>query len=286
MIKKPELISFIELAKGKLNKIPKYNSKFSNKIYDNHQKITLLLIKQKLNLTYRGVIELLYVSSEICMLLELKRIPEHSTLVKFAKRISSSLLNSLLDIKQAEIVAIDSTGFETESKSYYYRKVYNMKEKQKSLRYNKLSIAIDTDKQLILSQKIRRGPRNDNIDFKSLLKCLKIGYVVADKGYDSKANRRYVLKKRAYPHIAYKKFSGIGYEKRGVKLKFDKKIYNQRSKVETVFSVIKRKYGSIVKGKSFNSQKKELLCKLVVYNLDREVKLFSLLIIGFQQSLI
>ena len=263
MIKKPELISFIELAKGKLTKIPKYSSKFSNKIYDNHQKIILLLIKCKLKLTYRGVIELLYVSSEICMLLNLKRIPEHSTLVKFAKRVSASLLDSLLSVKEAEIVAIDSTGFETESKSYYYRNVFNMQNKQKTRRYDKLSIAIDTDKQLILSQRIRRGPRNDNIDFKRLLKELKIDYVVADKGYDSKANHHYVLRKRAIPHIARKKNARVYYEKLGKKLEFNEKIYHQRSKVETVFSVIKRKYGSIVRGRSFKSQEKEILCKLL-----------------------
>jgi IS5 family transposase len=284
MIKKPELISFIELAKGNLTKLPRYNSKFSNKIYDNHQKIVLLLIKQKLKLTYRSVIELLYVSSEICIAIDLKRIPEHSTLVKFAKRISASLLDSLLQIKEAEIVAVDSTGFETESKSYYYFQRFNRQNKTKARRYDKLSIAVDTDKQIILSQRIRRGPRNDNIDFRRLLKELKIRYVVADKGYDSKANNHFVLRKKAYPIIARKKNTRAYYEKLGKKLVFDESIYHQRSKAETVFSVIKRKYGSIVRGRSFVSQEKEIICKLLTYNLDRQIKLFSLLIVGFQQS--
>jgi len=285
MIKKPELISFIELAKGKLIKLPRYNSKFSNRIYDNHQKIIMLLVKCKLKLTYRGLIELLYVSNELCLAIGLRRMPNHTTLVKFAKKIESSLLDSLLNIKQAKITAVDSTGFETESKSYYYWKVYNRKEGVKARRYDKLSIAIDTDKQLILSQRIRRGPRNDNIDFKKLLKELKTKYVVADKGYCSKANHHYVLRKKAYPVIARKKNVRVYYEKTGVPLKFNEKIYHQRSKAETVFSVIKRKYGSIVKGKSFASQEKEILLMLVAYNLDREIKLLALLIVGFQQSL-
>jgi len=134
-----------------------------------------------------------------------------------------------------------------------------------------------------MSCKIRKGPRNDNIDFKALLKDLKIRYVVADKGYDSKQNRKYVLKKDAYPCIPYRKTSGSTYEKIGRKIKFDKRIYNQRSKVETVFSVIKRKYGSVVKGKSFESQKKEIICKLIAYNIDRKIRF--VLLIGFQQSL-
>ena len=60
---------------------------------------------------------------------------------------------------------------------------------------------------------------------------------------------------KAYSHISYGKMSGRTYEKAGVPLKFDKKIYHQRSKAETVFSVIKRKYGSFVLSKSFEIQR-------------------------------
>jgi len=76
---------------------------------------------------------------------------------------------------------------------------------------------------------------------------------------------------KAYPHIPYRKRSGRTYEKLGVPIKFNKKIYHQRSKVETVFSVIKRKYGSYILSKSFETQKKELLIRLVAYNIDRKV---------------
>ena len=270
----------LELAKA----IPKYFSKFSNKIYCNHQKIALLVLRQKLKLTYRGLIEWLEVTEEVCLLLGLTKLPDHSTLVKFDKRVSASLLNGLINMKEAKIIALDSSGFETETKSYYYRTVYNMNQKQKSRRYLKVSLAVDTDKQFVLSNRIRLGPRNDNIDFKSLLKNLSAKFVVADKGYDSKENRYFVLRMlKAYPHIPYRKFSGVIYEKAGVKLKFDERIYHQRSKAETVFSVIKRKYGSIVRAKRFESQRKEIIYRLVAYNLDRKI-ILSLLIRGFQQN--
>ena len=89
---------------------------------------------------------------------------------------------------------------------------------------------------------------------------------------------------RAYPHIPYRKISGRNYERAGVPLKFNKKIYHQRSKVETVFSVIKRKYGSWILSKSFETQKKELLFRLVAYNIDRKIILSVLVIIGIHQS--
>ena len=285
MISHSKLLSFIEMAKEIINKLPKYNSKFSNRIYDNHQKIIIVIFKQKLKLTYRGVIEFLESSEEARRMIKLKKIPNHSTLIKFLKRISASLLDSLLIEKESQIIAVDSTGFETESMSYYYRNVYNSKDKQKARRYAKLSIAIDTDKQLILSQRIRRGPRNDNIDFKHLLTNLSAKFVVADKGYDSRENRHFVLRQmNAYPHIPLRKTSGATYIKKGKKLVFDEKIYHQRSKVESVFSAIKRKYGSIIRSRSFESQKKEIICRLVAYNLDRKIILSSLLIVGFQQS--
>jgi IS5 family transposase len=283
MISKNMYLRFIDEALQLAKLIPKYFSKFSNKIYSNHQKIVLLVLKQKLKITYRDLIEWLAVTTEIKLVIGLTRIPHHSTLVKFAKKLSTSLLNCLLNIKQAGIVAVDATGFETETKSYYYRNAYHNKQKKKARRYDKLSIAIDTDKQIILSHKIRKGPRNDNIDFKTLLKDLSIRhYVVADKGYDSKENRKYVLQKKTYPHIPYRRTSA-SYERIGKKIKFDESVYHQRSKVETAFSVIKRKYGSVVKGRSFESQKKEIICKLIAYNIDRKIKI-CLLIIGFQQS--
>lgn len=286
MITQKAYLRFIDEALDLAKAIPKYFSKFSNKIYCNHQKLALLVLRQKLKLTYRGLIEWLEVTEEVCLLLGLNRLPDHSTLVKFDKRVSTSLLNGLINMKEAKIVAVDSSGFETESMSYYYRNVYNMNRKQKARRYLKVSLAADTDKQFVLSNRIRLGPRNDHIDFKSLLRNLSTKFVVADKGYDSKANNQFVLRRKAYPIIARKKNTRVYYEKLGKRLKFDEKIYHQRSKSETVFSVIKRKYGSIVKARSFESQKKEVICRLIAYNLDRKIILSFLLIRGFQQSFI
>ena len=284
MLSHSKLINFIELAKGITNKLPRYNSKFSNRIYDNHQKIVIVVFKQKLKMTYRGIIEFLESNEEARRMIGLKNIPDHSTLIKFLKRISASLLSSLLKIKEAEIIAVDSTGFETESMSYYYRTIHNAVKPRRH--YAKLSIAIDAKKQFVLAEKIRRGPRNDNIDFKSVLKNLSAKFVVADKGYDSRENRYFVLRNmKAYPHIPRRITSGATYERAGVKLKFNESIYHQRSKVESVFSAIKRKYGSIIRSRSFESQKKEIICRLIAYNLDRQIILSSLLIVGIHQSL-
>lgn len=279
-----ELKKFLVSARKLISKIPKFSSKFSNRIYDNHQKMIILVFRQKMRMTYRGILKFFRFSGLARAMLNLKKIPDHSTLVKFHKRINAKILDEFLCKKEVITSAIDSTGFETSYMSYHYANVWNRQDKRKYRRYLKVSVAIDTDSQFILSQKIRLGPRNDNIDFESVMKNIKCKFVVADKGYDSKSNRYFVLRNmKAYPHIPYRKISGRNYEKLGVSLIFDKKIYHQRSKIETVFSAIKRKYGGFVLSKSFASQKKELLFKLIAYNIDRKI-ILSLVIRGIHQS--
>lgn len=285
MKKISELKAFLVSARKLINKIPKFSSKFSNKIYDNHQKMIILIFRQKMKMTYRGIVKFFRFSGLARALLNLKKVPNHSTLVKFHKRINPTSLDSLLCKKEVITSAIDGSGFETSYMSYHYANVWNRQDKRKYRSYLKISIAIDTDSQYVLAQKIRIGPRNDHIDFESVMKNVKCKFVVADKGYDSKSNRYFVLRKmKAYPHIPYRKISGRNYERAGVPLIFDNKIYHQRSKVETVFSVIKRKYGSWILSKSFETQKKELLFRLIAYNIDRKIILSTLVIIGIHQS--
>ena len=284
MEKESELKTFLVFARKLVSLIPKYNSKFSNKIYDNHQKMIILIFRQKMRTTYRGIIKFLRFSVVARAMLKLNSIPDHSTLVKFHKRINANMLDSLLCKKEVITSAIDGSGFETSHMSYHYANVWNRQDRRKYRRYLKISIAIDTDSQYILSQKIRLGPRNDNIDFESVMKNVKCKIVLADKGYDSRKNRYFVLRKmKAYPHIPYRKTSGATYIHKKKKIEFDEKIYHQRSKVETVFSVIKRKYGSYILSRTFESQKKELIIRLIAYNIDRKI-ILSLVIRGIHQS--
>ena len=268
----------LELAK----KIPRYFSKYSNKVYCNHQKFVIVILMQKLKLTTRGVISFLRNNPTLCMHFGLFRIPVHTTVVRFFPKIKN-LIGLLLGIRQAITVAVDATGFELESKSYYFRTLRYSDIKQKTKRYMKLSIAVDTDKQLILTYRIRKKFRHDTLDFKNLLKELKVKQVLADKGYDSRSNRLFVVRKlKAIPNIPYRKFSSKTHLGRK-RIAFNEQTYHQRSKVETVFSVIKRKYGSVLRNKSYATQQVELISKLITYNLDRQLN-YLLLILGLHQS--
>jgi len=288
MEKNDSYLKFIDEALEVAKSIPRYFSKFSKKLYCNHQKFTIYVLMQKLKMTTRGVVSFFKNNLDVRLYLGLHNVPSHSTIVRFVKKIKK-FTYAMLEIKQASIVAVDATGFELESKSYYYRKIdqdlfHNYLRKTKH--YMKLSIVVDTNTQFILAHKMRYGPRNDNIDFKELLRDFKVDYVVADKGYSSKYNRRFVLNKlHAMPIIPYRKNEGVYKLNRGRnKLLFNEEIYHQRSKVETVFSVIKRKYGSFLRCRSYATQKVELTCRLVAYNIDRKINYLLFFIRGLHQS--
>jgi len=266
----PNYLKFIDEGLELAKKLPRYFSKFSNKIYCNHQKLAIFVLMQKLKTTSRGVVSWLKCNPEARLHLGVNRVPVHTTILRFAKKISK-LIGTLVGVRQADTVAVDATGFELESKSYYYRTKWNSEGRMRRKEYMKLSIVVDTDKQTILNYQIRKKLRNDTIDFKYLVKDLSVKQVIADKGYDSKSNRQFVINKlKAIPIIPkrhYKEFYGY---LRGLK-KISGKDYHQRSKVETVFSVIKRKYGSVLRTRSFVMQKVEIISKLIAYNIDKKI---------------
>jgi hypothetical protein len=282
-----QYLRFIDTALEFCKDVPRYFSKFSNKIFCNHQKIILLVLKQKLKTTYRDLIEILKIS-QIPLLIGLKRIPHRTTLIKFDKKIKPHLLNFLLPYRKAKTTGIDATGFSVENRSRHYE----MRTALTSYRrYIKLSIVADLDKQLIMNQAIHKSPRHDNKDFMPLVKEIKTRCLCADKGYDSNANHKFVITElNAKSLIAIKDYNKKRHRnwrkdwRRYAKKQFDEKQYHQRSKVETIFSSVKRKYGSELKAKNFQSQKKEVICKLIAYNIDRVTKEISYLIEGFTRA--
>ena len=60
---------------------------------------------------------------------------------------------------------------------------------------------------------------------------------------------------------------------------FDDEKYHQRNKVETVFSVLKRKFGEALKARKYRLQIKEIKIKVILYNLSRMISTLSLLIL-------
>ncbi|OPY37717.1 MAG: hypothetical protein A4E35_01146 [Methanoregula sp. PtaU1.Bin051] len=104
-----------------------------------------------------------------------------------------------------------------------------------------------------------------------------------DNGYDSEEIHRLIrdtLNSCSLIPIRERERKRIsGYYRRRMRVLFDPELYYQRIKVETVFSVLKRKFGESLKARKYRLQVKEIKIKVILYNLSRLRKGISVLIV-------
>jgi hypothetical protein len=289
---------------------PLRRSKYANHLYTDHQHVVLLALRQHFRKSYRDFCEMMEVCTEILDELGLRRVPHWTTLNKFSKRAETRRLERLLlrFLQEARLkvlyLAVDSTGFSSTSASTYYTRVLESRGGRLgghrrgvlTHRYVKQTMAIETRKQLIVAVKFRRGPSGDSPDFVWTLKKVRpsglpVKLVVADKGYDAESNHEYAqdilgaltaipVRAANRPKIKMK-----GKRRRKQARDFDQEGYDShRPKVETVFSVEKRKMGSTVLARHSSQQHKELILRAFSYNSVRMESLFLLFIEDFYRA--
>lgn len=255
---------------------PLYRRRKSKKIFTQPQLVACVLVMFYVNKSYRDFEEWLAASDQVCTVLGLTRIPDHSTLHRAFRRLTplrlAQLLNRLLkQLKVKEsVLAGDSTGYTVSHASAYYRT-------RSGKRYRgwiKGSYTVGTESQLIL---VARSSRRNSANDTAQLRPLRDGarpyrrrdwVFLGDAGFDSQAvTARDIIppirrggrlvapnRKARADLVAQARLDGL---------------FGQRWKTETVHSVIKRKFGDEIRSLIKERQNREPIIKAVVYNLHR-----------------
>lgn len=167
---------------------------------------------------------------------------------------------------RTHLAGMDATGFEDRHCTTYYSyraRLYHT--------YAKLSCIFDLQSQLVMCCAISHGPAHDIRHVRILMRRLscKPDIIMADAGYDAEWVHQLIHSHGILSVIPV----GGNHLLCRTKGKYRKQMrhcfgmtYNQRSKCETVFSVIKRMFGSETHSHHDIMKEKELLLKVIAYN--------------------
>lgn len=270
-VKKHKFKKFSKMTKKICRQLglPLYNSKYSNKIFTNQQKIFLLVYKTEKKLTYRELEEDLY-DSKIPEYIGLRRIPRWQTLQMFVSKLVLAQVERMITLSAnlveqvGSIIGIDGTGMSLDTASHHYCKRINRKKPIKG--FVSFQAMSDLDNQVVRSVRLHKKRMHDSrhlIPLYNKAKHPNIEICVADKGYDSEKN------------MDVPKHRTTGPTRKMMKECFDWGLYFQRNKCETIFSVIKRKYGSVLKSRTLKTQKIDTYLRILAYNLNKVAEILA-----------
>ena len=263
MEKEKKLVNKVKRLISKAG-LPRWLHHFGPKKYEFWQHSLAYIVKQECRLGYRRVTRLM---RSLGM-----EVPCPSALCMSFHKMPLELWQRLLKATASNpyIAAIDGSGMSRPLPSpYYFKRIDKPYPIEIPL---KISLAIDTRTKKILALRLRAAKAHDIRDAKYLLKRIKAKKVVADKGYDAEWLHKYchslsiqaVIPMRDY---GTKKIPRCRRYRKLSARKFNLNTYHRREMIESVFSAIKRKFGSSVSSVKFSAQRAEMYCRAIAHNI-------------------
>jgi Transposase DDE domain len=272
--------------------LPAFRHRFSPKKFTQPQLLACLVLKEFLRLDYRGFAEHLADHSELSRLIDLKAVPHFTTFQKAAHRLLRAVpgrmmfdavleraLTDKVRKRRVPLAAIDGTGMESRHVSRYYVKRRSDTGTGTQVttysRYPKVVLVTDCQTHLVLAAAPGRGPASDLVLFKAALKeamgRARIGTLLADADFDGEWVHEYVRSYGIRTLIPPERGRPsekppAGRWRRRMKRRFDRKKYGQRWQTETVNSMIKRRLGSALRARSYWSQCREIILRVITHN--------------------
>lgn len=246
----------------------------------------LLGLKFDSGLGYRTFVSQLAFNPLLLEGLGLAKPPSYSILQQALKRIDPQLLHRMVSLLARKKppprkVAVDSTGFSHSSGGDWKLFKFRMTQKR---RFSALHAAVDTNTLMVHAVRVRARPGGDAKEMIGLLRRVPqqgLENVYGDKAYISRRNVQYIHDLGAYPGIEPKKrlrarSKGYrGYKELIIEYRRDpeewKRVhqYGKRSLVESVFGMMKVRFGGGLRSRGFKEQRRELLFKVILHNIGR-----------------
>ena len=274
--------------------LPDYRTKFSKHTFTQPQLLSILCLMRFEDWTLRKTEVRLAEHRELRSTLGLRKVPDHTTLYRFMRRLDERTLGAAVaeaarrlpaaghaqhNEQPTATVAVDATGLAPGAVStFYVRRTRNRGgEPMLWRRWLKWLVVVDTDRQVLLAQQACSGPYNGSAMLRPLTdtaqETVPLGVVLADAEFDSEHNHRHVRERLGAVSVIPAKRGKPTWQLRGhraeMRMAFPSQLYRQRALVESVFSAVKRKLSARAPGRSLETQRIQALLLGLAYNLYR-----------------
>lgn len=242
--------------------LPRYLHRYGPKKFLLWQLCLGLLIKEVFRLSYRRAMNFLD---------EFFGIKLHwTTLQKFRKRVPLVIWQTLLKFtanNSIAVAAIDGTSLQRTNPSMHYLKRIDRENNISVPVY--INVMVDVIRRKFTAIRHHATKCGEMSDVKYLVKLSPedVELVVMDKLYDSEKLHRFLRERGTYSVIPVKKNWAKGQYRKQLKDCFDYCLYWQRNLIESLFSALKRLFGNHLRGLTARTQRAEIYCRLIAYNL-------------------
>lgn len=252
------------------------------KPYDYRKIIGLCILRILLKKTYSDYEIEMRGDIRICNAFGFEILPGKSTIQRQMTKLKMCVLRSLNHFllakwkKRKLNLSIDASGIRILGRSIWYS--LRIKRDISRRECDKIHLATCNDTMLIMNWYMTKGNKGDCPFFSRLLAPFRyLGVVLADKGYLSRKNFQYVEDKGGSAFIPFKENStSRPRSKPAWKRAFSiwntmkslyQGVYNQRSRVECVFSVLKKRWGDQLYSKDSYHRRREMAIRFICYNI-------------------
>ena len=222
-----------------------------------------IVIKQVYRLSYRRAMRFLDEYYHISL--------HWTTLQKAAKRLPKFLWQSLLattiTVKKIPLAAVDGTGFARSGPSNYFLK--RIDRTGPVGRPVQAITMVDVHQRKFISAVFYAKPHGEakRVPHLHQKAPVKPDVVLMDKGFDAEWLHQWLKENGSFSIAPVRRNCRRGRHRKLMRDSMDWCLYWQRNIVESLFSALKRLFGTTVKSKDIRTINAEMFCRLIAYNL-------------------